>query len=252
MMSEAAAGLPRPAGGEHGSMRAARASDGLTSDAVVDRIKELIVARGLRPGDRLPTENQLAADFGVSRITVREATKALRFLGILRSAPKRGLTVGNLDIEQLRRCLDFHLHITAYPREQLLRARMIIELGVLPYVARRMARDPAIEKSLLAHTELPRITTDPAVYIKADLAFHRELIAASETAPLEFFDHLLRLFFERFRAEAIGPDRQAMVVGVRTHRRIVSSLRDGQVGIAQDLVRESFEIIESRMEDPTP
>src|SRR5258708_7964219 len=109
-------------------MPAAAAPEGLSSDAVIERLKRLIAERGLRIGDRLPTENRLAEDFGVSRVTVREATKALRFLGILRSAPRRGLTVGNLDFVQLRRCLDFHLHITAYPREQLLRARMIIEM----------------------------------------------------------------------------------------------------------------------------
>jgi DNA-binding FadR family transcriptional regulator len=35
----------------------------------------------LKPGDRLPTENELAAGFGVNRLSLREATKALEFLG---------------------------------------------------------------------------------------------------------------------------------------------------------------------------
>jgi len=222
-------------------MDVAAPSAGLSSDLVVEKLKRLIIDRGLKPGDRLPTENRLALDFGVSRITIREATKVLRFLGILHSAPRRGLTIGNLDINQLGRCLDFHLFISSYPREHLLRTRLIIELGVLPYIARSMTRDPQLAERLLAFTELPQVTSDPNVYLEADIAFHRELIKASETAPLVFFDQLLRVFFERFRAEAIGPGPAAMVRGVQMHRRTVLALRDGRIAEAEALVREAFD-----------
>ena len=39
------------------------------------RIKQLIIENGLKPGDRLPTELEMADRFGVSRVSVREATK---------------------------------------------------------------------------------------------------------------------------------------------------------------------------------
>jgi DNA-binding FadR family transcriptional regulator len=227
--------------GDDAAMDVVSPPEGLSSDAVIEKLKQLIIDRGLQSGDRLPTENRLALDFGVSRITVREATKVLRFLGILHSAPRRGLTIGNLDFSQLSRCLDFHLFITNYPREHLLRSRMVIELGVLPYVARRMGQDPELLPRLLAWTELPGVTSDPTIYFNADIAFHRELISASETAPLVFFDQLLRVFFARFREEVLGPEPAAMVRGVHMHRRIVLALKDGQVGIAQDLLREAFE-----------
>ncbi len=46
------------------------------------------------PGDRLPTENQLAETFGISRLSVCEATKTLEFFGIIDSKSGVGLTVG--------------------------------------------------------------------------------------------------------------------------------------------------------------
>jgi len=61
---------------------------------VSEQIKQFIIERKLMPGDRLPTENQLAETFGISRLSVREATKTLEFLGIVESKTGVGLTVG--------------------------------------------------------------------------------------------------------------------------------------------------------------
>lgn len=46
-------------------------------EQVVDQLRDLIVSGGLQPGDRLPVEGKLAATFGVSRGTVREALRVL-------------------------------------------------------------------------------------------------------------------------------------------------------------------------------
>ena len=68
-------------------------------DVVADRLKSYIQSENLVPGDRLPTETELAEMFGVSRLSLREATKALEFLGILESRTGVGLTVGRIDLE---------------------------------------------------------------------------------------------------------------------------------------------------------
>lgn len=52
-------------------------------DQVTEQIKQYIVERNLAAGDRLPTERQLAETFGISRLSLREATKTLEFLGTL-------------------------------------------------------------------------------------------------------------------------------------------------------------------------
>jgi DNA-binding FadR family transcriptional regulator len=53
-------------------------------------VAEYIVDASLKPGDRLPTETELAARFGVSRLSLREATKALELLGIVEARPGKG------------------------------------------------------------------------------------------------------------------------------------------------------------------
>ena len=52
-------------------------------DLVVDRITNEIISGELQPGDRLPTEPELSAKYGVGRNSVREAIKQLQAFGIL-------------------------------------------------------------------------------------------------------------------------------------------------------------------------
>ena len=50
---------------------------------VIDRVTEAIIDRRIHPGDKIPTEQELAESFGVSRNSVREAIKILVSYGVL-------------------------------------------------------------------------------------------------------------------------------------------------------------------------
>ena len=50
---------------------------------VTEYIKKLIEEGKIKPGDRLPTEREMAEQFGVSRTVVRDAVKTLTGIGIL-------------------------------------------------------------------------------------------------------------------------------------------------------------------------
>lgn len=154
------------------------------SDLVVVKIKDHILDHALGEGDRLPTEQQMAEMFGVSRVSVREATKALNFLGIIRSAPRRGLTVGQVDMERVTEYLGFHFALNNYPRQQLLKARIVIETGALAETLERIAGNPAVYERPAEINEELRRATNPDDFIAGDLAFHRELLQASGIEPL--------------------------------------------------------------------
>lgn len=57
---------------------------------VMARIKDLIASDQYRPGDKLPTEQELAARFGVGRSSIREAMKVFQYLGVLESKAAKG------------------------------------------------------------------------------------------------------------------------------------------------------------------
>jgi GntR family transcriptional repressor for pyruvate dehydrogenase complex len=206
------------------------------SEEVAARIKSYIIEHSLRPGDRLPTEMELAGLFGVSRVIIREATKALGFLGILNSAPKRGLSVGEVDMKRVTEYLGFHFALANYPKEKLLKTRMVIETGAMGEVIEKMKRDPQIYERLCEICVRLEQADDMDTFIRCDVEFHRTLIEASEIDPLVAFNDLLEVFFRRFRMQILEVRNQwkASAMG---HRTILEALRAGDLAQAQDLVR---------------
>lgn len=67
------------------------------------QVEQALTARmenGLHPGDRLPTEDELIREFGVSRITVRRAVQNLATHGLVETKPGRGTFVAAPRIRQ--------------------------------------------------------------------------------------------------------------------------------------------------------
>jgi GntR family transcriptional repressor for pyruvate dehydrogenase complex len=206
----------------------------ILSEVVTEKIKDLIIDGGLKPGDKLPTEHEIARRFGVSRICVRESTKALSFLGIIRGVPRRGLSVGEVDLHRVTQYLGFHLALSNYPKLQLLETRIVLETGALSYTATRMKSEPDLYEALKEKALILEGTPDPEVRIDRDAAFHRALLEASGIEPLVVFNDLLEIFFKRFRESLLAAQWKK---GEHGHRRILECLKRGNCEQARKLLR---------------
>ena len=58
-------------------------------EQVAEQLRELVISGSIAPGERLPVEGALSAQFGVSRSTVREALKILAGSGVIEIVPHR-------------------------------------------------------------------------------------------------------------------------------------------------------------------
>lgn len=121
----------------------------------------------------------------------------------------------------------------------------IVETGVLPHVARRMAKDPSIETRLRTIAEQFGTAQDLESLITIDIQFHHALIEASGLQPVVAFGDLLAVFFQHFR-EAIGKV-EFRKVGVENHRRLVDLLAAGRVDAAVAELREQIESNKERL-----
>ena len=207
-------------------------------DVVAERLKSFIVDEGLEPGDRLPTETELAETFGVNRLSLREATKSLEFLGIVKSRTGVGLTVGQIDLDRMTDHLGFHPALHRADPLQLIDSRIVIETGVLPHVARRMGEDASIYPSLQEIVDRFGTAKKLQTWIDLDIEFHRALIEASGLAPLVAFGDLLQVFFRRFRDSVKKAEWKN---GIASHQRIIDQLRDQDVDGATSELRQHIE-----------
>ncbi|MDO8302817.1 MAG: FCD domain-containing protein [Sedimentisphaerales bacterium] len=212
------------------------------SELIVTRIREYIETNNLRVGDRLPTEQEMADMFGVSRISLREATKALNFLGIIRAAPRRGLTVGPVDMNKLTEILSFHFMLDNYPKELLLNARMVIEVGSLQYAMKAIIDNNVLYEKLVAICDRLDKTKDPEKFLKGDTEFHRTLVEASGVHPLLAFNDVISAFFTKFRLEFLTKTDSARSKGSQVHRKIIAALHDGDLIEAEKIMRHHLEV----------
>ncbi len=209
-----------------------------TSDYLVQQIQAFIADQDLRPGDPLPTEHALAERFGVSRISVREATKTLGFLGVVDAKPGRGLSVGCVDVGRLTQTLSFHPAMHDVSDAELIDSRVVLETGVLPYVVRRVPDVPDILDGLDRINQQWKEARKLAEFMQLDIAFHQHLLESSGLRPLAAFNELLQIFFERFRRLVSKREWQN---AIRDHQRITAALRDRNAPAAAEILRRHIE-----------
>ena len=155
-------------------------------EVLAEQILQLIVELGLRPGDRMPTENDLASRLGTSRTVVREAVKILSALGRVRAQKGRGLYVaddeGMLGSARwggifLPTDLDHIYMLFEFRRVQEMEASRLAATRATP--AELRAIEAAVETCRQGLS-----TGEAAVFDRGDDAFHGGIAAASHNVFL--------------------------------------------------------------------
>jgi GntR family uxuAB operon transcriptional repressor len=144
---------------------------------VACKIQELIEADKIQPGERLPSERDLAAKLSVSRTSLREALIALELGGIVEVRGGSGVYVS----EQASDSADV-LEVGPGPFE-VLAARRMIEAEVAA-IAAKMATDSAIDAILRAVLEMERDHDDRGANELADRNFHLAIARATGNSAL--------------------------------------------------------------------
>jgi GntR family transcriptional repressor for pyruvate dehydrogenase complex len=154
------------------------------SEQVAAALQHRIQATGLGPGDFLGREEDLAAEFGVSRPTLREALKLLASGNLIRAnkGPGGGIFVAHTADQGVRRSIsdsvDMMIETGAVTLEELLDARILLEVP-LAGLAALHADEPTLERLRAALDAETAAGGDLDALHDADTVFHRELAAAA-------------------------------------------------------------------------
>lgn len=155
---------------------------------IVEQIEQRVVSGDLRHGDRLPTERELAEQFGVSRTAVREAMKALAQKGLIQVRPGRGTFVIDGTSQAVRHSLSLMLMLGSDGASaNLVEIREILEPEIAARAALR-ASDEHIAALQQAVVAMDGALQDPDAFITADHTFHRALAESTQNV---IFLHLI-------------------------------------------------------------
>ncbi len=150
---------------------------------VTEAIGRAILGGEWPPGAALPTEDALAARYGVSRLLLREAMKSLAAKGMVSVRPSAGTRVLPRDRWQLLDAdlLDWHLGLPVAPGfiADFLDLRRMIEPQAARLAAQRAT--PAQCATLReAYQRMAAALDGQGDYVAADMAFHAALLAAAQ------------------------------------------------------------------------
>lgn len=162
------------------------------TDITVERIQTLIMSGRLKPGDRLPSESELARGLRVGRSTVREAKKTLIAQGLLESQGKSGtLVTAPSSDSDLKKLLGFLSDPTLHDLHE---ARQIVEVAAIRLAASRASLADLEElRETIEQLRAGFERNEPEVWVRM-VDFHRDLVRASgNRVLLSLFDLIARL-----------------------------------------------------------
>ncbi|MFJ4470944.1 FadR/GntR family transcriptional regulator [Streptomyces sp. NPDC089424] len=152
-------------------------------EQVLDRLRDYVTEGGLRAGDRLPPERDLAARLGVSRASVKQAIVVLEVQGLVEARHGGGtyLVRDTLEVEPVERMVDRRRRLP-----DVLEAREALETKLAELAAERREEDDLTAmRAALEH--MAREIEQGGHGVEGDRLFHAAVTEAAHSALLAEF-----------------------------------------------------------------
>ncbi|MGV0792165.1 GntR family transcriptional regulator [Mycolicibacterium sp. XJ1819] len=224
-----------------------------TAELVAGHLRRRIVTGELSAGEPLPSEAVLAAHFGVSRATLREAFRILeseQLIEVLRGA-RGGARALKPDPAVAAVATGVLLQSMGTTLLDVYRARASLEESAIATASpRRLAGPLATLDRLVA--EGAGLVEDPQAYAEHDVAFHRAVVDLAGNATLKVLaDMLLHIISAHNRAHVAalpdGYDVPAIKTGQRAHAKLARLLSAGEMEEARRYWRRHLDAVQGYM-----
>ncbi len=216
------------------------------SGEIVLQIERAIFDGALHPGDRLQSERELAEQFGVSRITVRDALRVLeaRGLVIVRVGASGGAFVAETSVDHVAEAITTMIRLRRMTLSDLAEARTVVETAVAELAAERA--DGAAVAEMAAMVERGReIVRDHLPHTQASMDFH---VALAEAAGNEVLSATVRAYRDLL-VQTLNDMRDVRSARVtqKSHEDILEAIRAHDGDAARRLMLEHMRDFEKRI-----
>ena len=212
-------------------------------DSVIETVRDLLLTKQLKRGDRLPNEMELTKKLSTSRGSIREAMKILSSFGIVEIKRGNGTYIAQSMSNRLFDHLVFQMILSDTDKKKLMELRELIEVGIIKIVIAN-ARDEDIaavreEYSRMAE-RVEAQESDPAVLTELDLRFHRAVGMATKNELIrKVYDFTLDLFAPSIQKTHEKPDKGRNALD--HHRKILAGIEARDRERAEAAVEDSIQ-----------
>jgi GntR family transcriptional regulator, transcriptional repressor for pyruvate dehydrogenase complex len=201
-------------------------------ESAVDQIRSLILADDYKPGDRLPSERELAEQLSVGRPSVREALRILGAMGLIEIRVGNGTYVRDVTLLPYIDSLITHISSRLKTQEgnllKLWDVRKILEVGNVGLACSRITPG-RLDKMAACVQEMEKNIRNRETFISTGVQFHREIAEATDNEILimlwnNVWDLILRSDAYRRRSSPRFRLRHSPSQSLEDHRRIYRAL----------------------------
>jgi GntR family transcriptional repressor for pyruvate dehydrogenase complex len=220
------------------------------SEEIVGQIKKLISKGELKPGDRIPSERDLAAMLGVSRPSVREAIMVLEAMGFLDSRQGGGTFVRALTEASIT---DPLARLVEQRDPELLRALVEVRMGLeswSAYLAAQRAEADEVAELRRIYEVMAAQATRGGWDAEVDADFHYAITAASHNSlQMHVLDSVHSLFHATIQVALVEFYRQPGHVDklLSQHREILEAIAARDPERARRKMMEHLALVEEKM-----
>lgn len=213
--------------------------------SVINRLTDAIKSGELKPGDKMPSEVELAEAFGVARSSVREAIKILSYLGVLESRRSEGTFVCSGFSESMIDPMVYGIYLNQDSVENLMELREMTETGMMRIAIAHHSESELreLEQILRKMEEAPKDRKDPVkAFFREDDRFHDKIAEMGKNPMADKINRIVRSLTYDLRyktvSEMIACGRTEELI--EAHRRLLEAIREGNLHNVSDKVRGSY------------
>lgn len=152
-------------------------------EEIAEQLRKQVAEGKLKPGDRLPSERELAERLQVSRASVREALSALEMMGLLEVRSGEGTYIRHVNMDSVVAPLSWALSLDKDTMKQLMEVRKILEVQTVSLAAER-ARDTDLKELAETIEDMRKDMEDGLFDEVSDQRFHFLITQATQNKIL--------------------------------------------------------------------
>ena len=209
---------------------------------VFEQLLSQITTGKWKPGEKIPSENELTSIMGVSRISVREAIQKLAAMDLVETYRGKGTFVKEFTTNNYLKSLTPMLLMTPDDILFVVEYRRILEVGIIDlYTRNPTSRDIAfLTKTLDKMKQYYR--TNLKKYTKYDLEFHMKLYEMTGNPFIIKISNLVYDILSAAMKEAVT--ERGAEEGIEFHSAMLEYIRNGEIDNLKKLTNELFDQIE--------
>ncbi len=213
------------------------------TDQIFDYLKNQITDGSWKPGEKIPSEIELAESLGVSRMSLRNAIKKSNILGLTETRIGEGTFVRQFNMRSYIKEL-YSANLLTWDANKANDMRYLLQVGSIRFALEnaQLAKELPALRQALEQMENAVSANDMTAFHRADMAFHRQICRLSKNDLLYMIYDAIEALMDELIAENVRKSQEThgdLSVVLEHHRQLMDGLEKHDLKLCEEALDAS-------------